>query len=169
MKKSVTNVYFTKLNAIYMQLRQLYFASFFKGVKMSTSNYFSSIKVFQLIMAAMLILSTSVAYAKNDEKDDVTLGRTILLGIGDQAATIPLVICRQAKEISIKAKRDVFIERVVVTYGNEKTRTINFDTDIEKDKSSKWKSLGSRRCIKKIEVYGNSDRSKAGIKVMGRK
>lgn len=146
-----------------------YSTPLFLGGKMSALNYFSSVKLFQLIMVAMLMLSTSVACAKNDDRDDITLGRTIVLGIGDQAATIPLIICRQAKEISIKAERDVFIERVVVTYGDEKTRTINFDTDIGKDKSSSWKSLGSRRCVKKIEVYGNSDRSKAGIKVMGRK
>ncbi|MGL4939564.1 DUF2541 family protein, partial [Shewanella sp.] len=94
---------------------------------------------------------------------------TILLGIGEQAATIPLVICRQAKEISIKAERDVYIDRVVVTYGDDKTRTVNFDADIAKDKNSRWKSLGARRCVKKIEVYGNSDRSKAGVKVIGRK
>lgn len=123
----------------------------------------------QLFIAAILMVSTTVAHAKKDDDEEITLGRTILLGIGEQAATIPLVICRQAKEISIKAERDVYIDRVVVTYGDDKTRTVNFDADIAKDKNSRWKSLGARRCVKKIEVYGNSDRSKAGIKVIGRK
>ncbi|MGL4837023.1 MAG: DUF2541 family protein [Shewanella sp.] len=136
---------------------------------MSTSNLFSPVKMAQLFIAAILMVSTTVAHAKKDDDEEITLGRTILLGIGEQAATIPLVICRQAKEISIKAERDVYIDRVVVTYGDDKTRTVNFDTDIAKDKNSRWKSLGARRCVKKIEVYGNSDRSKAGIKVIGRK
>ena len=43
----------------------------FFGGKMLASNYFSSVKVFQLIMVAMLMLSTSVAYAKNDDRDDI--------------------------------------------------------------------------------------------------
>ncbi|MGL4448232.1 MAG: DUF2541 family protein [Shewanella sp.] len=136
---------------------------------MSTSNLFSPVKMAQLFIAAILMVSTTVAHAKKDDDEEITLGRTILLGIGEQAATIPLVICRQAKEISIKAERDVYIDRVVVTYGDDKTRTVNFDADIAKDKNSRWKSLGARRCVKKIEVYGNSDRSKAGIKVIGRK
>ncbi|MGL5048357.1 MAG: DUF2541 family protein [Shewanella sp.] len=137
---------------------------------MSTSRFFSSVKVFQLAMATLLVLCTSVVHAKKDDKyDEITLGRTIILGIGSQGATIPLVICRTAKEISIKAERDVYIDRAVVTFQDENTRTVRFNTDIEGDTSSKWKSLGSLRCVKKIEVYGTADRSKAGIKVMGRK
>ncbi|MGL5359619.1 MAG: DUF2541 family protein [Shewanella sp.] len=135
---------------------------------MSTLKVFSPVKLIQCFFTAVLLFSTTLSHAKNDD-DEVTLGRTILLGIGEQAATIPLVICRQAKEIRIKAERDVYIDRVVVTYGDDKTRTVNFDTDIAKDEHSRWKSLGARRCVKKIEVYGNSDRSKAGVKVMGRK
>ncbi|MGL4616000.1 MAG: DUF2541 family protein, partial [Shewanella sp.] len=87
---------------------------------MSTSNLFSPVKMAQLFIAAILMVSTTVAHAKKDDDEEITLGRTILLGIGEQAATIPLVICRQAKEISIKAERDVFIDRVVVTYGDDK-------------------------------------------------
>lgn len=134
------------------------------------SSLLSAANINRFIITVLLMFTTSVAYAKNDDKDnEITLGRTILLGIGDHPATIPLVICRQAKYIKIKAERDVNIDRVVVTYGDDKTRTIKFDTDIEKDEHSDWKSLGARRCVKKIEVYGNSDRSKAGIKVLGRK
>ncbi|MEL4294157.1 DUF2541 domain-containing protein [Shewanella xiamenensis] len=134
------------------------------------SSLFSTVNLNRFIITVLLMFTTSVAYAKNDDKDDeITLGRTLLLGIGDHPATIPLVICRQAKYIKIKAERDVSVDRVVVTYGDDKTRTIKFDTDIEKDEYSEWKSLGARRCVKKIEVYGNSDRSKAGIKVLGRK
>lgn len=134
------------------------------------SSLFSTFNINRIIICLLLMFTTSVAYAKKDDNDDeITLGRTILLGIGDHPAIIPLVICRQAKYIKIKAERDVSIDRVVVTYGDDKTRTIKFDTDIEKDEHSEWKSLGARRCVKKIEVYGNSDRSKAGIKVLGRK
>ncbi|MFB2800654.1 DUF2541 family protein [Shewanella seohaensis] len=134
------------------------------------SSLFSTTIIHRLILCLLLALTTSVAHAKDDDKDDeITLGRTLLLGIGDHPATIPLIICRQAKYIKIKAERDVSVDRVVVTYGDDKTRTVRFDTDIEKDKHSEWKSLGARRCVKKIEVYGNSDRSKAGIKVIGKK
>ncbi|ABK46714.1 conserved hypothetical protein [Shewanella sp. ANA-3] len=134
------------------------------------TRLFSTKIINQLIICLLLMFTTSVAYAKNDDKDDkITLGRTLLLGIGDHPAIIPLIICRQAKHIRIKAERDVSIDRVVVTYGDDKTRTVRFDTELEKDEHSEWKSLGARRCVKKIEVYGNSDRSKAGIKVLGRK
>ena len=125
------------------------------------SSLFSTTIIHRLILCLLLALTTSVAHAKDDKDDEITLGRTLLLGIGDHPATIPLIICRQAKYIKIKAERDVSVDRVVVTYGDDKTRTVRFDTDIEKDKHSGWKSLGARRCVKKIEVYGNSDRSKA--------
>ena len=75
----------------------------------------------------------------------------------------------QTKYIKVKAERDLTLDRVVVTYGGDRTKTIRFDREMSSDKETEWKSLGSRRCVKKIEVYGNSERSKAGVKVFGRK
>ncbi|EKP0307595.1 DUF2541 family protein [Aeromonas veronii] len=111
----------------------------------------------------------AVASASHAGDDQFTLGRTILLGAGDRGATIPLVICRQTKYIKVKAERDLNLERVVVTYGGDRTKTIRFDRDMSGNKETEWKSLGSRRCVKKIQVYGNSERSTAGVKVFGRK
>ncbi|MBL0665127.1 DUF2541 family protein [Aeromonas jandaei] len=110
-----------------------------------------------------------VATASHAGEDQFPLGRTILLGAGDHGATIPMVICRQTKYIKVKAERDLTLDRVVVTYGGDRTKTIYFDQDMRGDTETGWKSLGSRRCVKKIEVYGNSERSKAGVKVFGRK
>ncbi|WP_368194901.1 DUF2541 domain-containing protein [Aeromonas sp. R2-2] len=118
-----------------------------------------------LLGGALLV----VASASHAGDDQFTLGRTILLGAGDHGATIPLVICRQTKYIKVKAERDLTLDRVVVTYGGDRTKTIRFDREMSSDKETEWKSLGSRRCVKKIEVYGNSERSKAGVKVFGRK
>ncbi len=57
----------------------------------------------------------------------------------------------------------------MVTYGSNRTKTIKFDRDVRADKETEWKSLGSRVCVKRLEVYGNSEGSKAGVKVFGRK
>ena len=56
-----------------------------------------------------------------------------------------------------------------MTYGSNRTKTIKFDRDMRADKETEWKSLGSRVCVKRLEVYGNSEGSKAGVKVFGRK
>lgn len=118
------------------------------------------------LLGGALLAVASSSYASDDQ---FTLGRTILLGAGDHGATIPLVICRQTKYIKVKAERDLTLERVVVTYGGDRTKTIYFDREMRGEKETEWRSLGSRRCVKKIEVYGNSERSKAGVKVFGRK
>ncbi|WP_434471010.1 DUF2541 family protein [Aeromonas veronii] len=118
------------------------------------------------LLGGILLVMASASHAGDDQ---FTLGRTILLGVGDHGATIPLVICRQTKYIKVKAERDLTLDRVVVTYGGDRTKTIYFDQDMRGDTETGWKSLGSRRCVKKIEVYGNSERSKAGVKVFGRK
>lgn len=90
-----------------------------------------------------------VASASHAGDDQFTLGRTILLGAGDHGATIPLVVCRQTKYIKVKAERDLTLDRVVVTYGGDRTKTIRFDREMSSDKETEWKSLGSRRCVKK--------------------
>lgn len=101
--------------------------------------------------------------------DEFRLGKTILLGVGDHPAIIPMIVCRPAKSIMVKAERELTLERVKVFYGNDRSKTLYFDKDLKEDQESGWKSLGSRLCIKKIEVYGNSEGSKAGVKVYGRK
>ncbi|PJG58956.1 DUF2541 family protein [Aeromonas cavernicola] len=133
---------------------------------MSLMSIWNSHLTTRILVGGLLLVSTSAVQASDDQ---FTLGRTILLGAGDHGATIPLVVCRQTKYIKVKAERDLTLERVVVTYGGDRTKTIYFDRDMRGSKETEWKSLGSRRCVKKIEIFGNSDRSKAGVKVFGRK
>ena len=101
--------------------------------------------------------------------DQFTLGRTLLLGIGDSGATIPLLVCRPTKYVKVKAERGLTLERLVVTYGDDRTRTVRFDREMDKDQETQWQSLGTRRCVKQIQVYGNAEGSKAGVKVFGRR
>ena len=101
--------------------------------------------------------------------DEFRLGQTLLLGVGDHAAIIPIIVCRPAKSIMVKAGRELTLDRVKVFYGNDRSKTLNFDKDLKEDQESGWQSLGSRLCIKRIEVYGNSEGSRAGVKVYGRK
>ncbi|WP_338892605.1 DUF2541 domain-containing protein [Aeromonas rivipollensis] len=101
--------------------------------------------------------------------DEFRLGKTMLLGVGDHPAIIPVIICRPAKSIMVKAGRELTLDRVKVIYGNDRSKTLHFDKNLKEDQESGWKSLGSRVCIKRIEVYGNSEGSKAGVQVYGRK
>ena len=101
--------------------------------------------------------------------DEFRLGKTILLGVGDHPAIIPMLACLPTKSIMVKAGRELTLERVKVFYGNDRSKTLYFDKDLKEDQESGWKSLGSRLCIKRIEVYGNSEGSKAGVKVYYRK
>jgi hypothetical protein len=120
----------------------------------------------RVLFGTLLLVVASACHASDDQ---FTLGRTILLGIGDHGANIPMVACRQTKYIKVKAERDLTLDRIVVTYGSNRTKTIKFDRDMRADKETEWKSLGSRVCVKRLEVYGNSEGSKAGVKVFGRK
>ena len=54
----------------------------------------------QGLAAACLLLATGLG-AKEEQ---FTLGRTLLLGMGEQGAVIPLLVCRQTKEIKVKGK-----------------------------------------------------------------
>lgn len=119
----------------------------------------------QGLAAACLLLATGLG-AKEEQ---FTLGRTLLLGMGEQGAVIPLVVCRQTKEIKVKAERDLRLDHIRVTYGNNSTKTLRFNRDLKADKETSWHSLGTRRCVKKIEVFGHSEGSKAGVKVFGRR
>ncbi|ALP39673.1 hypothetical protein WL1483_254 [Aeromonas schubertii] len=115
------------------------------------------------------MLATLLAAPQALADDQFTLGRTILLGMGDRGAVIPLVLCRPTKYVKVKAERELTLDRLVVTYGDDRTRTVRFDREMDKEQETEWKSLGTRRCIKKIEVYGNAEGSKAGVKVFGRR
>ena len=101
--------------------------------------------------------------------DQFRLGNTLLLGVGDHAAIIPVMVCRPARSIMVKAGRELTLDRVKVIYGNDRSKTLHFDRTLKEDQESGWKSLGSRVCIRRIEVYGNAQGSKAGVKVYGRK
>ena len=120
----------------------------------------------RVLFGTLLLVVASACHANDDQ---FTLGRTILLGIGDHGANIPMVACRQTKYIKVKAERDLTLDRIVVTYGSNRTKTIKFDRNMLADKETEWKSLGSRVCVKRLEVYGNAEGSKAGVKVFGRK
>lgn len=119
------------------------------------------------ILVPMALLGGVVSPAMAD--DEFRLGKTMLLGVGDHPAIIPIIICRPAKSIMVKAGRELTLDRVKVIYGNDRSKTLHFDKNLKEDQESGWKSLGSRVCIKRIEVYGNSEGSKAGVKVYGRK
>lgn len=118
-----------------------------------------------LLLSTLLLALPATAMAD----DEFRLGKTMLLGVGDHPAIIPIIVCRPAKSIMVKAGRELTLDRVKVFYGNDRSKTLNFDKDLKEDQESGWKSLGSRLCIKRIEVYGNSEGSKAGVKVYGRK
>lgn len=117
------------------------------------------------VLSTLLWAQASPALAD----DDFRLGKTLLLGVGDRPAIIPMIVCRPVKSIMVKAERELTLDRVRVFYGDDRSKTLNFDRDLGRDQESGWKSLGTRLCIKKIEVYGNSEGSKAGVKVYGRK
>lgn len=102
-------------------------------------------------------------------EDQFTLGRTVLLEVSDRGAVIPLVICRVASEIKIKAERNLTLDKLLVTYGNDRTRTINARGVLRREQETGWLPLGGRYCVKKIEVRGHADGNKAGVKVFGRR
>ncbi|MBV7316524.1 DUF2541 family protein [Shewanella sp. NIFS-20-20] len=127
--------------------------------------------MFRLSIASLLLATTAITLPSIAVADDeqITLGRTILLGSGDHGAKIPLLVCRKANAIKVKAERDLTLERVVVTFNNGDTKTIRFYRDLKKNQTTDWRKFAYKRCVKKLEVFGNSEGSKAGVKVLGRK
>ncbi|WP_459166523.1 DUF2541 family protein [Aeromonas hydrophila] len=124
------------------------------------------LRILQGVLLSSLLWALAAPAMADDE---FRLGKTILLGVGDHPAIIPMLACRPTKSIMVKAGRELTLERVKVFYGNDRSKTLYFDKDLKEEQESGWKSLGSRLCIKRIEVYGNSEGSKAGVKVYGRK
>ncbi|KII75633.1 DUF2541 family protein [Vibrio renipiscarius] len=114
-----------------------------------------------LVAAALL---TSQAHAD----DKFTLGRTILLEHGSAAAKIPMVICRRTNAIQIRAEKDLTLRKAVVKFQNGESKTFSFYRDFKEDDKSDWRYFGYRRCVKSIDVYGNSEGSKAGVRVYGK-
>jgi len=119
------------------------------------------------ICVPMALLAGAVPPAMAE--DEFRLGKTLLLGVGDHPAIIPMLACRPTSAIMVKAGRELTLDRVKVIYGNDRSKTLHFDKRLQEDQESGWKPLGSRVCIKRVEVYGNSQGSKAGVKVYGRK
>lgn len=118
-----------------------------------------------LTFVACLFGAATSVYAS----ERINLGRTILLENGNQAAKIPLVVCRKTDAIKLIAKRDLHLNKVIVHFQNGSEKTIHFYRDLKKGKETDWRKFAYKRCVKNIEVFGNSDGSKAGIKVVGRK
>ena len=133
---------------------------------------FSSSTSSQLRRGLTALLLSTLAWAQASPAladDEFRLGQTLLLGIGDRPAIIPMIVCRPVKSIMVKASRELTLDRVKVIYGNDRSKTLSFNRELGRDQESGWRSLGTRLCVKKIEVYGNSEGSKAGVKVYGRK
>ncbi|RJX75792.1 DUF2541 family protein [Vibrio sinensis] len=101
--------------------------------------------------------------------DDITLGRTILLGDNDNGAKIPLIMCRRVDAIQVRADRDLYLKKVEVTFKNGDTKKINFYRSLREDERTDWRKFAYKRCVKKIEVFGRSKNSSAGVRVYGRK
>lgn len=118
-----------------------------------------------ILFASCVLTVTSVA--KADEQ--ITLGRTIVLGASGEGAIIPLLICRKADAFKIKAERKLNLEKVIVTFNNGNTKTVRFYRDLKKNEETKWRSFGYKRCVKKLEVFGSSVGSRSGVKAFGRK
>ncbi|MFT5235291.1 MAG: hypothetical protein ACI8SK_001283 [Shewanella sp.] len=118
-----------------------------------------------ILFATSILTATSVAQA--DEQ--ITLGRTIVLGVSGKGAVIPLLICRKADAFKVKAERKLNLEKIIVTFNNGNTKTVRFNKELNKDEETKWHSFGYKRCVKKLEIFGSSDGSRSGVKVFGRK
>ncbi len=114
------------------------------------------------LAASSLMLLPSTAMAGT-----FTLGHTWLLKIGNVKGTIPFPICRNAKGFKIEAQRDLRLERVRVRFQNGEEKTYNYYRDVRKDNDTGVRLFGYERCIKRIEVEGNSKGTRAGIKVIG--
>ncbi|WP_422385956.1 DUF2541 family protein [Enterovibrio norvegicus] len=115
------------------------------------------------VLTGMLTLSNT-AHAE----ERITLGRTILLENASHGADIPLLVCRRVNAIKLKADRDAYVRKVKVTFKNDETKTINFYRNIKEDATTDWRKFAYKRCVKKLEVFGESKNSSAGIRVYGR-
>ncbi|KKD60818.1 hypothetical protein RN22_08735 [Grimontia sp. AD028] len=120
---------------------------------------------FSVVCLSMGLLGAS-ATAQAD--DDITLGRTIVFENTDYGAPIPLLVCRRVDAIQVKADRDMYLRKVVATFKNGDTKTFRFYRNIKEDDTTDWRELPYKRCVKKLEVFGESKNSSAGVRVYGR-
>lgn len=120
---------------------------------------------FSLVCLALGLLGTGTVVQADD---DITLGRTIVFKNTDYGAPIPLLVCRRVDAIKVKADRDMYLQKVVATFKNGETKTFRFYRNIKEDNTTDWRELPYKRCVKKLEVYGQSKNSSAGVRVYGR-
>ncbi|MGF1911778.1 DUF2541 family protein [Vibrio kasasachensis] len=118
--------------------------------------------IISAIVGALLVTSNAQA------DDKFTLGRTLLLEHGKHAAKIPLLVCRNTNAFQVKAEKGLELRKAVIKFQNGESKTFNFYRDFNKDEYSSWRYFGKRRCVKSINVYGNSKGSKAGVRVYGK-
>lgn len=122
-----------------------------------------------LIQSSMLAATLFTATSMVQADDRITLGRTVLLKSGNLPATVPLIACRKATGIKIKATRDLHLKHIVVKFKNGGNKKIIFNLNMKEDQETRWRPFMYQRCVKSIHVYGNSVSSSAGIKVYGKK
>ncbi len=120
---------------------------------------------FFLVCLALSFFGASTLARADDE---ITLGRTIVFKNTDYGAPIPLLVCRRVDAIKVKADRDMYLRKVVATFKNGETKTFRFYRNIKEDGTTRWRELPYKRCVKKLEVYGESKNSSAGVRVYGR-
>ena len=126
-------------------------------------------KITSLAITLLVVSTTVFSVATVQASEQITLGRTLLLKIGDEGAQAPLILCRRADAIKIQAEKNVYLKRAIVTFKNGDKKTINFHQDLNGGSETDWRSFAYKRCVKNIEVFGNSKNTKSGIKIFGRK
>ena len=126
-------------------------------------------KITSLAIKLLVVSTTFFSVATVQASEQITLGRTLLLKIGAEGAQAPLILCRRADAIKIQAEKNVYLKRAIVTFKNGDKKTINFHRDLKGGTETDWRSFAYKRCVKNIEVFGNSKNTKSGIKIFGRK
>ena len=125
----------------------------------------------KILPLAFVGIMSVMAFAPEAQAGDrITLGRTILLEKGNLPAKAPLVICRMAKSVKIKAEKRLELRKIVVKFQNGEEQKIDFYRNLNRNEETAWRPVSwqNERCIKQIDVYGNSkDRLQAGVKILG--
>ena len=100
--------------------------------------------------------------------EDIRLGQTILLGVGDHPAIIPMLACRPTKSIMVKVGRELTLERVKVFYGNDRSKTLYFDKGVERG-SGVGVAIPRQPTLHRASRVRQFGREQGGVKVYGRK
>ncbi len=123
--------------------------------------------LFTAMLAITTALFSSTSFA---EEETITLGRAILMNQDDFSANIPLLICRRAKEIQIKAGKAAYIQKTEFKFQNGESRTFQHYNNLKEDETSSWRAFTYTRCVTSITVYGKaSDTATAVVTVYGRR